>query len=139
MLNSRDGGVGNRCIGAQAAEGDNKYGRKTVTPRTKRIWKRRRKKNKPKKKNGKDSNFEYYKLETFPSFSLEVRSWEDSGSYCEVNRARHMPQNHFVVEYQDTGIEVYIWDVSKHPSFPTDNEGNGDVGESPFAPQGVCV
>ena len=47
MLNARDGGVGNGCIEAQAAEDDNKYGRKTVTQRTKRI----RKKNKLKNKN----------------------------------------------------------------------------------------
>ena len=55
MLNSRDGGVGNRGIGEQASEGDNKNGRKTVTPRTKSTWKRRRKKNKSNNKNGKDS------------------------------------------------------------------------------------
>ena len=108
MLNARDGGVGNRGIGEQVAEGKNKYGRKNVTPRTKRILKRRRKKNKLKKKNGKDSKFEYYKLETFSSFSLEVCSWEDSGSYCKVNHAGHMPQNNFMVVSQDTYLEVYI-------------------------------
>ena len=53
MFNAHDGSVGNRGIGAQTAEGDNKYGSKTVTLRTKRIWNRRR------KKNGKDSNFGY--------------------------------------------------------------------------------
>ena len=87
----------------------------------------------------KDSSFEYYKLETFSSFSLEVSSWEDSELYCEVNRARYRPQNHFMVTSQDTDIGVYIWDLSKHPSFLTDNEGNGDVGEYPFAPQFLCV
>lgn len=50
----------------------------------------------------------------------------------EVNRARYMPQNHFVVATRGPNPEVYIWDLSKHPSFPT-NDG------SPFAPQGVCV
>ena len=59
MLDAHYGGVGNGVIGAQATEGNNKYGRKTVTPITKRIWKRRRKKNKSKKRNGRDSNFEY--------------------------------------------------------------------------------
>lgn len=49
----------------------------------------------------------------------------------EVNRARHMPQNHFVVATRGPSSEVYVWDLSKHPSFPSDN--------SPFAPQGVCV
>ena len=106
MINTRDGSVGNGGIGAKAAKGDNKYGREDVTPITKRIWKRRRKKNKLNNNNGKDSNFQDYKLETFPSLSLEVSSWEDSESYCEVNFARHMPQNHFLVEYQDTDIEV---------------------------------
>ena len=57
MLNARNGGVGNGGIGEQAAKGDNKYGGKTVTPKTKRIWKRRRNKNNSKKKNGKNSNF----------------------------------------------------------------------------------
>lgn len=49
----------------------------------------------------------------------------------EVNRARHMPQNHFIVATRGPNPEVYVWDMSKHASFPTDN--------SPFAPQGVCV
>ena len=68
MLNARDGGVGNGGIGAQADEVDNKYGRKTVTPIKKRIRKRRKNKNKVNKKNGKDTKFEYYKLEPPPSF-----------------------------------------------------------------------
>ena len=37
MLNARDRGVGNGGIGAQAAEGNSKYGRKTVTPRKKSM------------------------------------------------------------------------------------------------------
>jgi len=49
----------------------------------------------------------------------------------EVNRARHMPQNHFIVATRGPNPEIYIWDLSKHPSFPADN--------SPFSPQGVCV
>jgi histone-binding protein RBBP4 len=49
----------------------------------------------------------------------------------EVNRARHMPQNHFVVATRGPSPEVYVFDMSKHPSFPTDS--------APFAPQGVCV
>ncbi|CAB9496092.1 Probable histone-binding protein lin-53 [Seminavis robusta] len=49
----------------------------------------------------------------------------------EVNRARHMPQNHFIVATRGPNPEVYVWDISKHPSFPADN--------APFAPQGVCV
>ena len=59
MLNACDGGVCNGGIWAQAAKGDNKYGSKTLTPRTNRIRKRRKNKNKSKKNNGKDSKFEY--------------------------------------------------------------------------------
>jgi histone-binding protein RBBP4 len=50
----------------------------------------------------------------------------------EVNRARYMPQNHFVVASRGPSAEVYIWDLSKHPSFPAEDS-------SPFSPQGVCV
>lgn len=49
----------------------------------------------------------------------------------EVNRARYQPQNHFVVASRGPSSEVYIWDLSKHPSFPAAN--------APFAPQAVCV
>ena len=49
----------------------------------------------------------------------------------EVNRARYMPQNHFIVATRGPSAEVYVWDMSKHPSFPDDS--------SPFAPQGVCM
>jgi histone-binding protein RBBP4 len=48
----------------------------------------------------------------------------------EVNRARYMPQNHFIVATRGPSPEVYIWDLSKHPSFPVD--------DTPFCPQGVC-
>ena len=43
------------------------------------------------------------------------------------------------MESQDTDTEVYIYDLSNNPSFLTENEGNGNVGESLFDPQGVCV
>jgi histone-binding protein RBBP4 len=49
----------------------------------------------------------------------------------EVNRARYMPQNHFIVASRGPSSEVYIFDLSKHPSIPSEN--------SPFTPQGVCV
>ena len=49
----------------------------------------------------------------------------------EVNRARYMPQNHFVVASRGPNAPVYIWDLTKHPSKPEDN--------SPFSPQGVCI
>jgi WD40 repeat protein len=49
----------------------------------------------------------------------------------EVNRARYMPQNHFVVASRGPSPEVYIFDRTKHPSIPQAND--------PFSPQGVCV
>jgi histone-binding protein RBBP4 len=49
----------------------------------------------------------------------------------EVHRARTMPQNPFILATRGPAPEIYIWDLSKHPSIPT----------TPllFAPQGVCV
>ena len=49
----------------------------------------------------------------------------------EVNRARYMPQNHFIIASRGPNPEVFIWDLSKHSSFP-------DEGSTP-TPQGVCV
>ena len=40
----------------------------------------------------------------------------------EVNRARFMPQNHFVVATRGPSEEVFIWDLSKHESFATDTK-----------------
>lgn len=48
----------------------------------------------------------------------------------EVNRARYMPQNHFIVATRGPSPEVYIWDLSKHGSFP-------EEGATP-SPQIVC-
>jgi histone-binding protein RBBP4 len=42
-----------------------------------------------------------------------------------------MPQNHFIVATRGPSPELYIWDVSKHPSLPDD--------KSTFCPQGVCL
>jgi len=47
----------------------------------------------------------------------------------EVNRARYMPQNHFIIASRGPAAEIYLFDLSKHPSFP---EENGE-----FCPQ--CV
>lgn len=49
----------------------------------------------------------------------------------EVNRARYMPQNHFIVASRGPNPEIYIWDLSKHCSFPDD--------DSVPTPQGVCI
>lgn len=42
----------------------------------------------------------------------------------EVNRARYMPQNTFVIATKTVSAEVYVFDYSKHPSKPS--------------PDGVC-
>lgn len=49
----------------------------------------------------------------------------------EVNRARYMPQNHFIVASRGPSSEVFIWDLSKHSSFPDE--------KSPSSPQGICI
>ncbi|KAJ7559142.1 hypothetical protein O6H91_04G072200 [Diphasiastrum complanatum] len=36
----------------------------------------------------------------------------------EVNRARYMPQNHFIVATKTVSADVFVFDYSKHPSKP---------------------
>jgi len=50
----------------------------------------------------------------------------------EVNCARYMPQNHFVVASRGPDAAVYVWDLSKHSSFPDEKTGGGPC------PQVVC-
>lgn len=38
----------------------------------------------------------------------------------EVNRARYMPQNHFIVASRGPSSHLYVWDLSKHSSFPAE-------------------
>jgi histone-binding protein RBBP4 len=49
----------------------------------------------------------------------------------EVNRARHMPGNSFMVASRGPSPEIYFWDLSKHPSFPTEGQG--------FCPEGFGI
>ena len=51
----------------------------------------------------------------------------------EVNRARYMPQNHFIVATRGPDPELYIFDLSKHSSFPDEDSAVLS------APQCVCV
>lgn len=48
----------------------------------------------------------------------------------EVNRARYMPQNHFVVASRGADAEIYVFDLTKHSSFPKNQD---------FCPQVTCV
>mmetsp|Transcript_21017 Transcript_21017/g.29086 ORF Transcript_21017/g.29086 Transcript_21017/m.29086 type:complete len:421 (+) Transcript_21017:226-1488(+) len=41
----------------------------------------------------------------------------------EVNRARHMPQNKFLLATKTVSAEVYVFDYSKHPSKPSAEGG----------------
>lgn len=54
----------------------------------------------------------------------------------EVNRARHMPQNHFVVATRGPSADVYVWDLSKHPSFP--EKPAAIAGQGPSSPPAVA-
>jgi WD40 repeat protein len=49
----------------------------------------------------------------------------------EVNRARYMPQNHFIVASRGPQPPLYIFDLSKHPSKPSPDSG--------FCPQATCM
>ena len=40
----------------------------------------------------------------------------------EVNRARYMPQNPFIVATKSPGVDVYVFDTAKHPSDPGANK-----------------
>lgn len=48
----------------------------------------------------------------------------------EVNRARYMPQNPFIVATKSPYSDVCVFDVSKHPSLPQDNG---------FCPEHQCL
>jgi len=50
----------------------------------------------------------------------------------EVNCARYMPQNSFVVASRGPDSDVYVWDLSKHSSFPDEKT------DSKPCPQVVC-
>ena len=39
----------------------------------------------------------------------------------EVNRARYMPQNPFLIATKTVNAEVYVFDYTKHPSKPPPN------------------
>lgn len=48
----------------------------------------------------------------------------------EVNRARYMPQNPFVVATKAPSADVFVFDITKHPSAPGPNDG--------FRPEHIC-
>ncbi len=58
----------------------------------------------------------------------ELHAWCDSTQVVqqinhegEVNRARHMPQNPFLIATKTVSAEVFVFDYTKHPSKPAPN------------------
>ena len=48
----------------------------------------------------------------------------------EVNRARYMPQNHFIVSTRGPSPDVYIWDLSKHSSILSNGSTSSAIATS---------
>eukprot|EP00887_Chlorella_sp_A99_P007667 scaffold20.g7667.t1 len=46
------------------------------------------------------------------------RAYDEERGEGEVNRARYMPQNHFLLATKTVSAEVYVFDYSKHESKP---------------------
>lgn len=51
-------------------------------------------------------------------FIMQVQIIQQINHDGEVNRARYMPQNSFMIATKTVSAEVYIFDYSKHPSKP---------------------
>lgn len=51
-------------------------------------------------------------------FFLQVQIIQQINHDGEVNRARYMPQNPFIIATKTVSAEVYVFDYSKHPSKP---------------------
>ena len=49
---------------------------------------------------------------------LQVQIIQQINHEGEVNRARYMPQNQFIIATKTVNAEVYVFDYSKHPSKP---------------------
>lgn len=49
---------------------------------------------------------------------LQVQIIQQINHDGEVNRARYMPQNQFIIATKTVSAEVYVFDYSKHPSKP---------------------
>lgn len=51
-------------------------------------------------------------------YVLQVQIIQQINHDGEVNRARYMPQNQFLIATKTVSAEVYLFDYSKHPSKP---------------------
>lgn len=64
----------------------------------------------------------------FGSAAGKVQVIQQINHHGEVNRARYMPQNPFLLATKTVSAEVYVFDYTKHPSKPPPNGGcNPDV------------
>ena len=64
----------------------------------------------------------------------EVNRWvflEDCVSVITQHRARYMPQNPFIIATKSPSVDVFIFDMSKHPSVPSLKKG--------FCPEHRCI
>lgn len=59
-----------------------------------------------------------FKSDYFFFFGLQVQIIQQINHDGEVNRARYMPQNPFIIATKTVSAEVYVFDYSKHPSKP---------------------
>ena len=65
---------------------------------------------------------------TLPVFAAgKIQVVQQINHEGEVNRARYMPQNSFLIATKTISAEVYVFDYSKHPSKPTNNECHPDL------------
>ncbi|CAN0578508.1 unnamed protein product, partial [Ectocarpus sp. 12 AP-2014] len=58
-------------------------------------------------------------VDTPPKVEVTVKINHDG----EVNRARYMPQNEFVIATKSPSADVCVFDISKHPSVPPSSSG----------------
>ena len=68
---------------------------------------------------------DYANLACLPAGKIQVV--QQINHEGEVNRARYMPQNSFMIATKTISAEVYVFDYSKHPSKPTNNECHPDL------------
>merc|ERR1712106_844415 len=54
----------------------------------------------------------------FAGVSAKIEITQKINHEGEVNRARHMPQNPYLIATKSSASEVYVFDWSKHPSKP---------------------
>ena len=62
-----------------------------------------------------------------PAAEMEIEERQRICHPSEVNRARYMPQNPSIIATKGVMPEVYVFDITKHPSNPTDTQCRPDL------------